>query len=321
MRISNRLRRLRLLALLGTGLPVLGLGVGCEFGGEREEGGERSAAADSSTSAGMVDVGGHRLAVQVLGKGSPTVVIDPGLGETWEEWESLAERISDRAAVCLYNRAGYGRSEPGPFPRTASRETGELRALLEKAGLEPPFVLVGHSLGGLNALVFTRDYPEVTGGLVLLDPPPKEFMAGRRFPELKTMAGEQSLEYRRGAKRAREAGDSGAAAFLDAVASEHEMFLARGASEIEGILDLNHLPLVVLASGKPNPAFGDSAEAFQAFWIESNRALSMLSTRGRFRLVARSTHALHRDEPAVVLQAILEVVDEVRGDAGPAIPR
>ncbi len=318
--MPDRLRRLKLASSLGTGLLVLGLGAGCESDAERERSGKKGA--DSSPTAGLVDVGGHRLAVRALGKGSPTVVIDSGLGETWEGWQSLAERISARATVCLYNRAAYGRSEPGPFPRTASREAAELHALLQRSGLRPPFILVGHSLGGLNALVFARSNPEMVGGMVLLDPPPREFMAGRRFQELRAMAEGRTLVFQRRAAQERDAGESAAAAFLATLASEHEMFLAQGASEIERITSLGSLPLAVLASGKPNPEFGDSAAAFQAFWIESNRALSRLSTRGRLRLAPESTHALHRDEPAVVLETILDVVDEVRRDGvDPAGPR
>ena len=310
--MSNRLRRLKPAFSLGIGLLALGFGAGCESDAERERSGRKRS--DSRTAAGLVDVGGHRLAVRALGKGPPTVVIDSGLGETWEGWQSLAERISDRAAVCLYHRAAYGRSEPGPFPRTASREAAELRALLQNTSLPSPFILVGHSLGGLNALAFAGSYPEIVGGLVLLDPPPREFMAGRRFRELRAMAEGKTLEYRRRAAEERDAGETETAAFLEALASEHEMFLSHGAAEIARVDGLGDLPMVILASGRPNPDFGDSAAAFQEFWIESNRALSTLSTRGRFRLAPESTHALHRDEPAMVLETILEVIDEVRRD-------
>ncbi len=316
--MPDRLRRLKLASSLGTGLLVLGLGAGCESDAERERSGKKGA--DSSPTAGLVDVGGHRLAVRALGKGSPTVVIDSGLGETWEGWQSLAERISARATVCLYNRAAYGRSEPGPFPRTASREAAELHALLQRSGLRPPFILVGHSLGGLNALVFARSNPEMVGGMVLLDPPPREFMAGRRFQELRAMAEGKTLVFQRRAAQERDAGESAAAAFLATLASEHEMFLAQGASEIEQI-----------AAGQPAPGrtgVGKAQPRVRGFRRRLRGVLDRVEPGpvqalhpGRLRL-APEHPALHRDEPAVVLETILDVVDEVRRDGvDPAGPR
>jgi pimeloyl-ACP methyl ester carboxylesterase len=123
----------------------------------------------------------HSLYVHCLGTGRPTIVIDTGVGETYESWESVIETISRQTRVCAYDRAGYGRSEPGPMPRDSQRAVDELHLLLGKSGEDGPFLLVGHSLGGLNMQVYANTYPEEVTGLVLLDPSPLAWMKGRGF--------------------------------------------------------------------------------------------------------------------------------------------
>jgi pimeloyl-ACP methyl ester carboxylesterase len=118
----------------------------------------------------MVDVGGYRLHINCIGAGSPTVVIDAGWGDSSEAWSSWVQSPAARTTrVCTYDRAGMGYSEPGPLPRTADRFAAELRALLTKAGEVGPYVLVGHSMGGLTVRVFAHEYPADVAGVVLIE--------------------------------------------------------------------------------------------------------------------------------------------------------
>ena len=117
----------------------------------------------------MISVGSHRLQIHQEGKGTPTVVIEAGITDRLENWRALQERIAQVTQVITYNRAGYGQSEAGPLPRDCGREAEELKALLDNALLPGPFVVVGHSLGGLNAQIFAAKYPEDVAGIVLLD--------------------------------------------------------------------------------------------------------------------------------------------------------
>jgi pimeloyl-ACP methyl ester carboxylesterase len=98
-----------------------------------------------------IDVGGYRLCARCAGEGSPAVVIEAGLGEGLSEWAGVQKEVAAFARVCAYDRAGVGRSDPGPKPRTSQQMVKELHALLNNAHLDGPYVLVGHSLGGLNA--------------------------------------------------------------------------------------------------------------------------------------------------------------------------
>jgi pimeloyl-ACP methyl ester carboxylesterase len=118
----------------------------------------------------MVDVGDHRLHMNCVGQGSPTVVLDGGLGYTSVEWSGWVQpEVAKHTRVCAYDRAGMGWSEPGPGSPNATQTAAELHALLQEAGEEGPYVLVGHSLAGLYSRVYADRYPEEVAGMVLVD--------------------------------------------------------------------------------------------------------------------------------------------------------
>jgi pimeloyl-ACP methyl ester carboxylesterase len=242
--------------------------------------------------------------MRCYGEGSPVVVIDVGFGESYDSWQPIIDELARQARVCIYDRAGYRESETGPFPRTAGQAAHELVSLLQRGGVEPPTVLVGHSLGALHALLVAAWEPELLAGVVLVDPPPIGYISGRRFVSLKEMADRQTAELKQAAEQARRQGDTRQSSYLETLASEHEMVFSQSAEQIQLVPDLGELPLVVVAAGVPNPAFGDSAEAFQEFWIESNRELAKLSREGEFLLAADSGHHVHQDAPELVLRAI-----------------
>jgi pimeloyl-ACP methyl ester carboxylesterase len=118
----------------------------------------------------LVDIGGFRLHLHCRGEGSPTIVLDAALGASSLSWSLVQPDLARLSRVCSYDRAGFGWSDPGPMPRTADRIAEELHTLLARAGVPPPYVLVGHSFGGLVALIFARRFRSVTSGLVLVDP-------------------------------------------------------------------------------------------------------------------------------------------------------
>ena len=117
----------------------------------------------------LVTVGDHAMHINCTGRGQPTVVIEGGLGETASDWSQVQQRVARHTRVCTYDRAGYGESAPGPFPRTFDQLNFELKLLLEKAGERGPFVLAGHSYGGPVVRHFAELYPDLVAGLVLID--------------------------------------------------------------------------------------------------------------------------------------------------------
>ena len=118
----------------------------------------------------LVDVGGYRLHLHCVGTGSPTVVIEAGLGDWSASWSSWVQPEAARTTrVCTYDRAGMGWSEAGPLPRTAEHFAAELHTLLHQGGVPGPYVLVGHSMGGLPVRVFAHAYAAEVAGVVLIE--------------------------------------------------------------------------------------------------------------------------------------------------------
>lgn len=153
-----------LLGVLGV-VVVLGLS-----GTAYESMAEAADARDYPPPGQMVDVGGYRLHINCIGTGSPTVIIDAGWGDSSGAWSSWVQPPAARTTrVCTYDRAGMGYSDPGPLPRSAGRFAAELHALLRNAGEPGPYVLVGHSMGGLTVRVFAHEYPADVAGVVLIE--------------------------------------------------------------------------------------------------------------------------------------------------------
>ncbi len=118
----------------------------------------------------MVQVGNHQLHLYCQGRGTPTVVIEPGLGVDWVSWEPIVTALAPSTEVCVYDRAGYGWSEAGPMPRTAERSAVELHELLTRSHHPGPYVIVAHSFGGHVARVFAGRFGTSLRSLVLVDP-------------------------------------------------------------------------------------------------------------------------------------------------------
>src|SRR5512133_383885 len=118
----------------------------------------------------LVDVGGYRLHINCTGSGSPTVVIDAGLGDWSTSWGGIVQpEVAKTTRVCTYDRAGMGWSDVGPLPRDAAQFARELHTLLQNANVPGPYVMVGHSLGGLPTRVFVHNYASEVAGVVLIE--------------------------------------------------------------------------------------------------------------------------------------------------------
>ncbi|UCF38046.1 MAG: alpha/beta hydrolase [Acidobacteriota bacterium] len=263
----------------------------------------------------IINIGSHKLEVQAEGRGAPPVVIDSGLGDGMEKLKPLQDRLSGVTRVVTYNRAGYGQSEPGPLPRDAGREADELKAVLDGAGIPGPYILVGHSLGALNMSVFTHKYPELVAGLVLLDPPPLSFITGEDFKMLLAMAERMTAQWQIYADQGAESSDPGErarAVFFQTLASEHRELFGASARLVSEISSFADIPLIVMAAGRANPAFGEIAEEYQDYWIEQSRAFSQKSSDARFILAETSSHHLYIDVPELVEEAVVSLVQRTR---------
>ncbi len=269
---------------------------------------------------GKVDIGGGRhLFINCEGEGSPTVIIEPGLGDPGLTWTRVVPRVGEFTRVCRYARAGLGGSDPPPQtadPRTVIDVVGDLELLLSNARIDPPYVFVGHSLGGVNARAFAARHLDDVVGMVLLD-----------------SSHEQQIEI--------------SSTFASPVMKKLEVAYESDKANIptyegiemkayfpDGMLPprLGDMPLLVLTSTEtpsypPPEQLPEAMRAvFEAYPDEMEEAmerslemmvhmqqdLSYLSTNGRQIMVQDAGHMIHVDQPQAVIDAIREVVETAR---------
>lgn len=297
----------------------------------------------------MVDVGGYRLHINCQGSdpryGTPTVAMEAA--EFSLSWALVQPEVAKFASVCTYDRAGLGWSERSPKPRTAGNIVKELHSLLERAEVEPPYVLVGHSKGGLFVRLYAHEYPDQVAGMVLVDAAHEEQEA--RFPKAiarrnqrgrKQMAWVLGLMARLNSigilapilKRysgqllssipevVRELGLAVVLSdkFLKTVAAEtiavEENYAAVRAAHIT---TLGEMPLIVLTAPEQFTALEGRVPAQDLEYLrnvvsELQVELSALSPNGKQVMVKGSGHHIQVDRPQVVIDAIREVVEAVR---------
>ncbi len=257
----------------------------------------------------------HKLWIACAGTGAPTVVIDVGIGGDPREWTRVVDDLRKDARVCQYERAAYGASEPGPFPRDAKREGEELVALLRAAGEKPPYLLVGQGLGALNVYVLAGAHAELLAGVALLAPPPLPWLSGRGWPGLRDRAAKETEHYRSVAQKllaSSLAADRARAPRFLAMASENESMFAASAKQAAAVSSLGALPLLVVGAALPNPILGADAVPFQSYSVEESRKLAARSSRGDFVLLEDSGPMVHHDAPARVVDALRSLLKRVR---------
>lgn len=117
----------------------------------------------------LIEVNGRRRHLQCVGSGEPTVILEAGAVGFSTHWAWVQQQVGQRTRVCAYDRAGHGWSEPAPAPRDGMTIARELQALLTEAGIAPPYLLVGHSLGAVTNRIYAAQHPDQVVGLVLVD--------------------------------------------------------------------------------------------------------------------------------------------------------
>jgi pimeloyl-ACP methyl ester carboxylesterase len=270
----------------------------------------------------MVDVGDHRLHLNCIGQGRPTVVLDGGWGYTSVEWSGWVQpEVAEHTRVCAYDRAGMGWSEPGPDPPDATRVASELHTLLREADEEGPYVLVGHSLAGLYSRVYADRYPEEVAGMVLVDSThPDQFEGSELVVTMNRVAGVGGpLVARTGISRVfdlypshpelpplqREQSDSLYYTTPHQVAMFEEMgTIPESLEKARGTGTLGGRPLMVVSAADHDAKTGALQEEFAA-----------LSSESSMRVVEGSTHEsliVDWDHARQTSEEIVRVVEAVR---------
>jgi pimeloyl-ACP methyl ester carboxylesterase len=275
----------------------------------------------------LVDVGGYRLHLHCVGSGS-TVVLEAGGGASSAVWRRVQGELASFARVCAYDRAGIGWSDPSSRPPTPTNISEDLRHLLERDGLAGPYVLVGHSLGGLLRPGVRLPLPRLVAGLVLVDSPHPD-QARRNPPEVGRAMGRLALMARLGSVAVR----LGLARFAgwgaaDGGGGNERSPTHRGLADdkcgrtrvLPGIVPSGSrrlasvsAPVIVLTHGREDHIFPfvpeDANHAHERLFAELQRELVRLSPDGRQVIVPGSGHMIPRDAPEVVIRAVRDVLD------------
>jgi pimeloyl-ACP methyl ester carboxylesterase len=243
------------------------------------------------------------------GEGSPTVILEAGLGSPSEGWQDLQRELSALTRTCRYDRAGLGRSPaPDPGPRTAAEHVEELRRLLEAEGIEGPYVLVGHSYGGMLARLFAHTHADVAAGAVLLDSPHAD--ESRRYLEELPPDDHPVLNRLREQLRA----------LHDPATTPEGLDWEASMDEVRAVSGLGDLPLVVVTAGRGGPRAvqglpEELVEPLDELRIDLQRELAGLSTNSLHVVATGSGHSVpdpQTGEPEVIVAAVAEVVRAVR---------
>jgi pimeloyl-ACP methyl ester carboxylesterase len=259
----------------------------------------------------LVDVGGYRLHVYCTGSGGPTVILEHGHRATYLDWYRVQPEIAQFARVCSFDRAGYGWSDPSPRNRIPSVMADELRSALQAAGEKPPYVLVGHSFGAMDAIMFAHKFADEVIGVVLVDgsTPESLYRASLRTRLWFRM---MQLTMPFGLPRWRgwlDAGPKETVAikraltcrpqFIETIFREDAAFPAT-ARELREITSLGSVPAVVIAR---DPARGSNSQS-EARHAQQQRKLAQLSTNSRLAVADGSAHDVPLARPDVVVQAV-----------------
>jgi len=267
----------------------------------------------------LVDVGGYRLHIYCTGTDSPTAVIDAGLGDWSTTWGVVQQEVAKTTRVCTYDRAGLGWSEVGPLPRNAEQHAKELHTLLQNGQIPGPYILVGHSLGGLDVRVYVHEYSSEVAGVVLVDATNPRQITQAPAPEAQSQPFSlQALLARFGVARLlvklpalAPAMPPGQEAYyplyirpqnLQTTVNEYQGVPASGA-QAAAVETFGDLPLIVLTA-KLNYQLPD--------WQELQAELPQLSSNSQQLFAENSGHNIQMDEPQAAVEAILQMVQQVR---------
>jgi pimeloyl-ACP methyl ester carboxylesterase len=273
----------------------------------------------------MVSVGTHNVHLNCVGSGSPTVVFEADLDQYGSlSWVPVQERIGELSRACSYDRAGILWSEPGPLPRDGETIARELSTVLDAAGEEGPYILVGHAFGGAYIRIFAGEYPDDVCGMVLIESSHPEMLT--RFAEYGVVPEIPDRNIRplilllsHLGSPGRYKGDvynlppeiydpvqaflpeSSMAWFDEKVESPNTL------AEAGQYKYLGNWPLIVLATSGPSPSLGDLGQSLDDLSLEMQRELLLLSENSEFRSYEIG-HYPQLQSPEVVIEAIQDVL-------------
>lgn len=243
------------------------------------------------------DIDGYRLEYATAGEGKPVIVFLNGFGcEMDESWNNIYPEAKKIGTVFAYNRLGTGGSDNPDQPQSATVIVETLRKLLQKNALSPPYILVGHSAGGLYANLFARQHPQEVAGVVLVDSshPDQEEMWLNRSNKMQYMM------------------DKVVGTIFDwftaaSLMFELKPFSADSMQQVRGAGLFPNIPLVVVSAGKGVPFWVPGRDVLNQMHHENQLNLTSMSQQGKQIVAEKSSHFVMSTEPELVIWAIREV--------------
>jgi pimeloyl-ACP methyl ester carboxylesterase len=256
-----------------------------------------------------IDIGGRKLEMASYGQGTPTVIVEAGLSDHPVEsgtWDTVVAAIAKTTRICVYDRAGLGQSQPATNAlRTSQDVVKDLHALLANGKVPPPYILVGHSIGGFAVRLYATQYPEEVAGVVLVDSSHPD-----QWPKLLAALPPQSSDEPEGMKGWRK--------FLTALMTNptnnpERMDFMTSAAQVRASGNFGDKPLVVL-SHSPNWRFffdlpDEDRRKYKQIFETTQMDLCRLSSNSIRMIASKGGHFIQTDDPQVVIEAILKVVD------------
>lgn len=253
----------------------------------------------------LVEVDGREVYLVEQGEGGVTVVLEAGLGDDHTVWRTLQDTLATFARVVAYDRAGLGQSAAVPDPRTPGQVADELHALLQRAGVPPPYVLVGHEAGGLYVRAFAARHPDRVAGLVLIDPAHEQL--GARWRALDAASWDDYVQKKKAFHQV----------LPGAIGAEFEAYAALlEAGQFPEAAALPNVPTVVITGARPAEAprwVGETPAGVQAK-REVHAAWAARRPLTTHRVTENAGPYVHHEDPGVVVEAIREVVEAARAE-------
>ena len=246
----------------------------------------------------MIDIGGYKLGIRKTGTGQPTVVLESGLGAGHDHWTDVQAAIEQQTTVISYDRAGIGQSEASPNERTAKDMAIELHTLLEKSQTPPPYVLVGHSLGGFIIRMFADMYPDEVAAMVYVDGSHEDYYTYLQS----TMSEEEWQELKQ--KEAQ------SMAFAPEAIKQEKALFSVSEEQVRNTV-IPDVPFIVLSSSKTSPPYV-TEEVIETFQGMHASLVEQVSPENGIHIIVEDTgHNIATENPEAVIDAIKTALEMV----------